>query len=206
MDTLTWTETTLLCLARVRAGPGAPAWYFSGSQSPPLRSSAPAGRRPGSLHLLPLRCGAHPGTGRRGARWPRERRQLRVRPLSRGDEARWFRMPRGTCLEEQEFETAVDHPSTAPYPNTHTPVPGPGESEARGRFRRRAAARLGSEQSLLSAACLGWGWGRATASSPPQLPSRKSLAPLPQGLEILSNTGCWGSGGGRSISALLPEK
>lgn len=111
--------TALRCLARVRAGPGAPAWYFSGSQSPPLRSSAPAGRRPGSLHLLPLRCGAHPGTGRRGAHWPRESRQLGVRPLSRGDEAGWFRMPRGTCEKSKNLKQQWTTPPP-PHAGQHT--------------------------------------------------------------------------------------
>ena len=89
-------------------------------------------------------------------------------------------MPKGTGEKSKNLE------SSGP--------PGPGENEAPGYSRSRAAARLCSERALLSAAGLGWGWGRATASSPPQLPSRKSLAPLPRGLEILSNTGCRGSG------------
>lgn len=179
MDTLTRTKTTLRCLARVRTRPGAPAWYFSRSQSPPLRSSAPAGRRPGSLHLFTLRAVPTQEWGRR-ERWPPESRGRGVRRLNRGNEGGWSWMPKGTCEKSKNLE------SSGP--------PGPGENEAPGYSRSRAAARLCSERALLSAAGLGWGWGRATASSPPQLPSRKSLAPLPRGLEILSNTGCRGSG------------
>lgn len=68
MDTLTRTETTLRCLARVRTRPGAPVCYFLGSQS---ASAAPElgswGRRPGYLHLLSLLRGAHPETGKASA-------------------------------------------------------------------------------------------------------------------------------------------
>lgn len=48
MDTLTRTETTLRCLARVRTRPGAPACYFLG-----LQSSPPRGRLPGEAAAPP---------------------------------------------------------------------------------------------------------------------------------------------------------
>lgn len=72
-DTLTRTETTLRCLARVRARPGAPACYFSASQSPRLRSSAPGGRRPGYLHSSPF-CSLPTKEWGNRERWPRESR------------------------------------------------------------------------------------------------------------------------------------
>ena len=42
----TRTETTLRCLARIRTRPSAPACYFSGSQSSPLRSLVPGQAAP----------------------------------------------------------------------------------------------------------------------------------------------------------------
>lgn len=59
------------------ARPGAPACYFSESQSPALRSSAPGGRCPSSLYFLPLPWGAHPGIREARARAKRaESREL----------------------------------------------------------------------------------------------------------------------------------
>lgn len=88
MGTLTRTETTLRCLARVRTRPGAPACYFSGSQSSTLQSSAPGGGAQTPSTSSPLR-GAPTLEWEKRARCPRERRKLGVRRLDRRAEGDW---------------------------------------------------------------------------------------------------------------------
>lgn len=94
-DTLTRTETTLRCLARVRARPGAPACYFSASQPPRLRSSAPGGRRPGLPPPPPPSARCPPKNGEIESAG-RESRELEVRRLDRRVEGGCSWMPRGT--------------------------------------------------------------------------------------------------------------
>lgn len=81
--------------------------YFSGSQSPPLRSSAPAGRRPGSLHLFPLRAvptqewGESKGAGReRAESWELDAWIVGMRQAGSGCQ--------GELAREQEFGAAAD--------------------------------------------------------------------------------------------------
>lgn len=93
VDTLIRTETTLHCLALVRARPGAPACYFWGSQSSLLSSSVPRGRASQATSTF---CAVPIQEWRKPACWPRESRELGVRRPHRRAEGGWSWMPRGT--------------------------------------------------------------------------------------------------------------
>lgn len=74
-NTLTRTKTTLCCLARVRARPGAPACYFGGSQSPQIQSRL-AGAVPRLSPPPPPTTGCPPRKGDSKPGWPRASLEL----------------------------------------------------------------------------------------------------------------------------------
>lgn len=175
MDTLTRTETTLRCLACVHTSWRPLALLFGVAVSGALELGSRGGGAQAPSTSSPFRALPTQESGK-PARWPRE---LGVRRLDGGAEGGRSWMPRGTWEK-------------SPQNLDSSGLPGPGESETQA---CQGAAQLPA--SLLSNCFflpLGWGGGGGAQRPAALSSSRKSLAPLPQGLEILSNTGCWGRG------------
>lgn len=140
------------------ARPGAPACYFSESQSPALGSSAPGGRCPSSQPPPPpsARCPPRNPESERSGQKSRERG---VRRLDCGAEGGRSWMPRGTW-------------ERSPQDLDSSGLPGPGERETRA---CQGAAQLPS--SLLSNRFflpLSWGGGGGAQRPAALSSSRKS--------------------------------